>query len=373
MKAASFLPPGRSSRLFRAITGIVAGFALHHETVHSQQPPANPPGMVTMNLKLGIADIESVKRALPDLLSPGAPQPQVLEQIRMLRLTDKPENIEAVRKLIEALSVPASNVRLTVTSKNVGGLSSRAVGIHGSDTFTNPRGTGTVIVNPSAGSTPGVIRQPTLNGQPIRQSGGRIVLPGGGAEIGSANQLGSSDSLVSQSLLVRSGGTGILEVVREVPMVDFFTRLRVTDYLPLVVRGPNRQVITLLPGGTFEVPEFRWEKAGSELLVRPIVHGDLITVKVVPRISAIVMANPQAFQERRINSYLTGADQYVEYTSLATEVTIANGATLTIGSFGNAPAEFNRNFWGFGSRSSTTAGTITLKATIVPPARQPAQ
>ena len=156
-------------------------------------------------------------------------------------------------------------------------------------------------------------------------------------------------------------------------MVDYFTRLRVTDYLPLVIRGPNRQVVTLVPGGTFEVPEFRWEKAGSELLVKPIVHGDLITVTVVPRISAIVIANPQKFQERRINSYLTGADQYVEYTSLATQVTIANGATLTIGSFGSAPAEFNRNFWGYGSQSSSTSGTITLKATIVPPARPPGQ
>ena len=370
MKAAMILPPG-TAFLFATVVFFLGSFC--PARTQDTNPAPIPPGMVTMNLKLGIADLESVKQALPDLLSPDAPDPQILEQIRMLRITDRPENIEAVRKLIEALSVPVPNVRLTVTSKSVGGSTAQGFGVRGGGTFNTPRGTGGVIVNPPPGATPGVIRQPTINGRPLTNSGGRIVLPGGGVEIGGTHQVSGSDALVSQSLLVRSGGTGVLEVVREVPMVDFFTRLNVTSYLPVVIRGPNRQVVTLLPGGTFEVPEFRWEKAGSELMVKPIVHGNLITVTVVPRISAVVIANPQAFRERRINSYLTGADQYVEYSGLATEVTIANGATLTIGGFSKAAPEFNRNFWGYGNRQSATAGTITLKATIEPPAKPPGQ
>ncbi|MCB1232560.1 MAG: hypothetical protein KDN19_20095 [Verrucomicrobiae bacterium] len=324
-----------------------------------------PPGMVTMNLKLGVADLGLVQESLPDMLSPNG-DAQMLEQIRMLRITDKPENIEAVRKLIEALNAPVPNVRLVVTSRTVGGSQNN-------DLFVRPSGrSGGVVLNPGINQTPGVIRQPTINGRPVQNSGGRIVLPKGGVEIGGNSQVGSRDSLVSQSILVRSGGTGVLEVVREVPMVDFFTRLNLTSYLPLVIRGPNRQVVTLVPGGTFEMPEFRWEKAGSELLVKPVVEGNLVNVTVVPRISAIVIANPQALRDRTINSYLTGADQYVEYTSLSTTVTIANGATLTIGGFTKADAGFNRNFWGYGSGSSSSAGSITLKAVIEPPAPPPA-
>ncbi|MGB3121239.1 MAG: hypothetical protein WBE58_20620 [Verrucomicrobiales bacterium] len=123
-------------------------------------------------------------------------------------------------------------------------------------------------------------------------------------------------------------------------------------------------IATLVPGGTFDAPVFRWERAGAELMVRPIAQGDLITVEVVPRISAIVIANPQAFRDRGINTHLTGADQYVEFTSLKTTVTIANGATLTIGSFDKADGEFNRHFWGYGNRTSGGAGSITLKVTL---------
>lgn len=371
MKAALFSRQRTTGKFLVCLAGLLV-FSSAGALAQQQPPPVpTPPGMITLNLELGIADLESIKQALPDILSPDAPDPQILEAIRMIRITDKPENIEAVRKLIEALSVPVPNVRLTITSKSVGGTSARTFEVGGKAVFPTSRGAGAVIVNPPGGTTPGVIRQPTVNGQPIRSSGGRIVLPKGGVDIGGSVQQSGSDSLVSQSLLVRSGGTGILEVVREVPMVDYFTRLNVNSYLPVVIRGPNRQVVTLLPGGTFEVPEFRWEKAGSELMVKPIVHGNLITVRVVPRISAIVIANPQALRQRPINTYLTGVDQYVEFTALATEVTVADGATLTIGGFSQAPADFNRNFWGYGGQSSATAGSITLKATIVPPAPRP--
>ncbi|MCB1090416.1 MAG: hypothetical protein KDL87_02715 [Verrucomicrobiae bacterium] len=329
----------------------------------SQEAPA-PPGMVTVNLKLGIADVESVKETLPDLLSKEG-QFQVLDRIRIIRITDKPENIEAVRKIIEALSVPAPNVRIEVTAMRVGQSTFSGAQVSG----RLPVPGGAVIVNPPPGQTPGVIRQPTVNSRPVPGpvigGGGRIILPQGGIEVGGNVRQTGSDSMVKQSILVRSGGTGILEVVKEVPMIDYFTRFNVMSYLPLVIRGPNnQQVITLVPGGTFDVPEFRWERAGAELMVKPVAQGDVITVEVTPRISAIVIRNPQAFRGRTLNSHLTGADQYVEFTSLTTTVTIANGATLTIGSFDKADGEFNRTFWGYRQGSSASAGSITLKATI---------
>lgn len=327
--------------------------------------PPVPPGMVTMNLKLGIADIESVRETLPDLLSKDS-RYEILEKIRVLRVTDRPENIEAVRQIIAALSVPVPNVRLEVTTRTVG--TSGFAGGNVSGAVPLPGG-GVIIANPPPGQTPGVIRRQTIDGRPVPGpaigGGGRIILPRGGVEIGGNVQQGGNDSLVRQSILVRSGGTGILEVVREVPMVDYFTRLNVMSYLPLVIRGPNNQdIITLVPGGTFEVPEFRWERAGAELMVKPVAQGDLITVEVIPRISAIVIRNPGAFRDRAMNTHLTGVDQYVEFTSLRTTVTIANGATLTIGSFDKAEAEFNRHFWGYSQGSKDTAGSITLKATI---------
>ena len=70
-------------------------FILAFHTIRAQD--AAPTGMVTMNLKLGIADLASVEETLPDLLSPEA-QYLVLEKLRILRITDRPENIEAVRK-----------------------------------------------------------------------------------------------------------------------------------------------------------------------------------------------------------------------------------------------------------------------------------
>jgi hypothetical protein len=345
--------------------------SLGGSAVSQETPPAAPvpPGMVTMNLKLGPADLDSLRETLPDILSKDA-QFQILDKIRLIRITDRPENIEAVRQIIAALSVPVPNVRLEVTTRSVGTSGFSGAGVSGR--VPGPGGA-VIIANPPPGQTPGVIRQQTINGRPVTGpgpgigggGGGRIVLPRGGVEIGGNVQQGGNDSLVRQSILVRSGGTGILEVVREVPMVDYFTRLNVMSYLPLVIRGPNnQQIITLVPGGTFEVPEFRWERAGAELMVRPVAQGDLITVEVTPRISAIVIANPQAFRDRTLNTHLTGADQYVEFTSLSTTVTIANGATLTIGSFDKAEAEFNRHFWGYGQGSNVTAGSITLKATI---------
>lgn len=386
MKAARFSPPriGLCLTVF-LLAGLLAGLAAAQ---NPNQPPVSPvateagtpaktevpsAGMVREVVKLGFADIATLKQMLPDITSKEG-KCIFLEISREIRITDTPRNIAAVREVVKALSVPPKNVKIEVTAISIG--TNRTVGGAVRGTVVTPannrvRG-GVITNNPQPFNTPGVIRQPTVNGRPVRgpvqTNSGRIIMPSGGLEIGvgAVDQRGSSSSLNQQFILVRSGGTGTLEVVREVPLVDFFTRYFAGGNAvgPFVLRGPGNVAQLFAPGGTFEVPEFRWEKAGAQLLVRPTVHGNLITVEVVPQISAIVTANPQKVRDRRINSFLTGADQYVQYTRLKTTVTVANGATVTIGGFTGATAEFNRHFFGFGRSSGGTSGSITLKATI---------
>jgi hypothetical protein len=310
---------------------------------------------------------------LPDITSKDG-KCIFLEISRELRITDTPQNIAAVREVVKVLSVPPKNVKIEVTAMSIG--TSRTVGgvVQGRviSPATNRVQGGFITNNPQPFNTPGVIRQPTVNGRPVRgpiqTNSGRIIMPSGEVDIGigGVSQRGENSSLNQQFIMVRSGGTGTLEVVREVPLVDYFTRYFAGGNAvgPFVLRGPGNFVQLIAPGGTFEVPEFRWEKAGAQLLVRPTIYGNLITVELVPQISAIVTANPQKVRDRQLNTYLTGADQYVQYTRLKTTVTVANGATVMIGGFTDAPADFNRHFFGFGNSTGGSTGSITLKATI---------
>ena len=333
----------------------------------SQQSGAVPPGMVVRDLPLGYANLTSLNEVLPDLLSKNGKH-IILKPAGIIRITDTPENIESVRGILKALSVPPSNVRIVVTGRSIGGT--RTTGTQISGRYGRVQGGTGFITNLPPRQTPGVIRQPTINGRPVtgpvQSSGGRIMMPRGGFQVNRVNQLGSNSSLNQQSLLVQSGAEAYLEVVKEVPMVDYFTRYLVGSAVPYVIVGPNGVARTFLPGGTFEVPEIRWEKAGSRLMVRPVVQGNLITVEVIPQITSIHIVNPQKFRDRRINTYLTGADQYVSFTGLKTTVTVADGATVTIGGFSQAPPEFNRYFYGFGRSTSGGAGSFTLRATIEP-------
>jgi len=380
MTGAPSLPP----RILAGMAAILVVILFAATTRAQNQPPSvpavgtsgnikagSPTGdMVREVIKLGYASTESLRQSLPDLTSPNA-RYVILEVSRELRITDTPANIAAVREVVKALNVPAQNVKIEVTARSIGvnqvvGGAFRGTAV----TPANNRVQGGAIINPPTG-TPGVVRQPTVNGRPVgpvRTNPGRIIMPQGGVDVGvgGVNQRGTSSTLNQQFILVKSGGVGTLEVVREVPLVNYFTRYFAggTAVAPFIIRGPGNQVQVIAPGGTFEVPEFRWEKAGAQLLVKPTVHGNLITVEVVPQISAIVTANPQKLRDRGLNTFLTGADQYVQYTRLKTTVTVANGATVTIGGFSEAPAEFNRHFFGFGRSTSSSVGSITLRATI---------
>ncbi len=316
------------------------------ETPPDATAPAAPTDrLVTRNLALGDADLAQVEEMLGQTLSPQGSY-KVLKVTRALLITDTPENIEAVRSLLTVLSQPAPNVRIEVVSRSVDNETLRGGSVSGKAVFDLPGGNRGVVKN-----TPGVIRMtpsgpsyPPGTRRPPGSSGFNISGPGGAVDVDLINQKRTTSNLASQFLLVRSGGTAVLEVVQEIPMVDYFLLYGVES--------------------GFIAPEVRWEKAGTQLLVKPIVSGDLITLEVTPRISAVVIANPKVFRERPINRPLTGREQYVSYTQLTTSVTVRNGATVTIGGFSSASDEFNRHFFGGGASSLSSTGSITLKASL---------
>jgi hypothetical protein len=322
--------------------------------------------MVQSDLPLGHANLTQLKELLPDLLSKDAKY-VILSSKRILRVTDYAGNVDALRSFLKVLDSPPTNVRIEVTHRSMNQNSTPAGRVSGQ--FTSPINN-RIITNARPNNTPGVIRRVTTPGVntriPVRGTNqGRIILPNkGSVDIDLLNQRGSSDRLDRIFTLVRSGGEGVIEVVRDVPMVDYFTRYIIGNVANFNIRGPGTINGQFLAGGTFEVPEFRWEKVGSQLIVRPIVQGNLITIEVMPRFAAIVIANPQKLAERKLNDFLTGEDQYVTLTSLKTTVTVQSGQTVTIGSFPAATTEFNRNFWGGRGSTAAGGGSITLKATI---------
>ena len=345
---------------------VTPGNASEPSTKPAQTPPIPKKGMIQADLSLGYVDLSQLRNLLPDLLSKEA-RYVILNNKRIVRITDYPGNIEALRGFLKAMDVPPINVRIEVTNRamNQGQTSVARVG---GQIVTPINNRSLTSIQPR--NTPGVIRRVTTPGSNSRlpvqtTSQGRIILPNKGSiDVNMLNQKGSSDRLDRIFTLVRNGGEGVIEVVKEVPMVDYFTRYIMGNVANFNVLGPGTINGQFLAGGTFEVPEFRWEKVGSQLVVRPVVQGNLITIEVTPRFAAIVIANPQKLAERRLNDFLTGEDQYVTLTSLKTTVTVQSGQTVTIGGFPAATTEFNRNFWG-GSRSSASGGgSITLKATI---------
>ncbi|NOY00520.1 MAG: hypothetical protein GXP30_12405 [Verrucomicrobia bacterium] len=354
--------------LFAFLTILGLTLFLPGGPANAANPPAAAPrkNMVQVDLPLGHANATQLKALLPDLLSKDA-RYIILNSKRIVRITDYPDNIEALRGFLKAMDVAPTNVRIEIThrSMNQGQSNSARLGGQVITPFNNR-----TFINGQAGNTPGVIRRVTTPGTnnrlPIRTTNqGRIILPNrGSVNVDLLKQRGTSDRLDRMFTLVRSGKESVIEVVRDVPMVDFFTRYIVGNVANFNVRGPGTINGQFVAGGTFELPEFRWEKVGSQLVVRPIVQGNLITIEITPRFAAVVIANPQKLTERRLNDFLTGEDQYVTLTSMKTTVTVQSGQAITIGSFPAATAEFNRYFRGGSLSSGSGGGSITLKATI---------
>tara|TARA_R110002096_G_scaffold67332_10_gene163387 strand:- start:7074 stop:8153 length:1080 start_codon:yes stop_codon:yes gene_type:complete len=330
-----------------------------------------PSGMVRRDFSLGMADLTLVEQLCQETLSPGGKY-HVFKTQRKIRVIDKPEHVETIRQMLPHISQAAPNVKIEFTSRTVD--NSRLAG--GQVRGVIRGGNGRIAVQGQNPGTPGVFersigggdrgdisRQVTPGGVTVFDSGGR-----GAIEIDLINQTNRGAGLNSQFILVRAGRDGFIETAREIPMIDYFTRF-IADgsfggVLGIDPRLVGNNLLFPLGGGRFEVPEIRWEKAGSRLLVRPTIEGDLIHLEIMPQISAVVIVDPEALRRRGLNDYLTGREQYVTYTKLNTSVTVRNGQSVQIGGFQKATPEFNRFFFGGTQSGGVSSGNFTVRATI---------
>jgi type II secretory pathway component GspD/PulD (secretin) len=118
--------------------------------------------------------------------------------------------------------------------------------------------------------------------------------PGVDVNINSGTQTRSR--VQSQFLVVQSGGAASLNVVREVPVVDYFYGYA----------GRH---------GLWEERQLRWERVGTQLVVEPVWKNGLIEVTVLPRITA----------------WSQGREYGLDVRELATRVTVAEGRRVHLG------------------------------------------
>ncbi len=135
----------------------------------------------------------------------------------------------------------------------------------------------------------------------------------------------------SQFLVVQSGGSASLNVVREVPVVDYFYRYA----------GRH---------GLWEQLELRWERVGTQLVVEPVWRNGQIEVTVLPRITA----------------WAEGRQYGLDVRELATRVTVAEGRQVHLGGFQGADESFHRNFFGVGESRRQSSGGFTIRASRAP-------
>lgn len=286
-----------------------------------------PEGMERRDFPLGRADLETVEALCKETIGEGGKY-HILRSVRVLRVIAPPGQVETVRQMLAHLTAPPPNVKIEFIARSV--------------------------------------REETTRGFDF---GTRGPIPRGGAiEIDVLNQRTQGAGLNTQFILVQSGKEGFIEIARDVPMIDYFTRY-VADGLYGAVLGASPFVtgnpeLIILATGHFEVPQIRWEKEGTRMLVLPVVEGDLIHLTVMPQISAITIVDPEVFRQRRLNTYLTGRQQFVTYTHLATTITVKSGQEVNVGGFDKAEPEFNRYFFGAGKHQTSAAGTFTVRATI---------
>lgn len=313
-----------------------------------------PPGMVSRDFPLGVADLNLVEQLCRDTLANGGKY-FMYPATRKVRVIGRPEEVETIRQMLPHLNQPAANVKVEFRSRTVSDDSLRGLQVSGGG-----RGRiGNVVIDG------GIPRSPGMGAPGVTLSSPRGA---GAIDIDLLHQSRGGSNLSSQFILVQSGREGFIEVARDVPMIDYFTRFvvdgsygAVLGIIPSVTGNPD---LLILRGGHFEVPQIRWEKAGARLLVQPVVEGSLVHVSIMPQISAVKIVDPEVFRSRSMNTFLTGREQYVTYTQLSTSVTVQSGQEVTIGGFEKADPEFNRFFFGGMTGSSSSAGSFTIRATI---------
>jgi len=135
-----------------------------------------------------------------------------------------------------------------------------------------------------------------------------------------------------QTLVVRNGGTARLKVGEEVPFYEWLM-----DY-----SFANQYI----------EQRFEMREVGASLLVEPTLIGDgpLIQVKLIPEMSGLV----------------NGQVNRIRYKQVATDVTVRDGGTITIGGLAKNK-EFYEKFLAGAERGGFSSGlNITLSARIMP-------
>lgn len=318
-----------------------------------------PEGMVSRDFPLGMADLAVVEELCQSTLTGGGKY-HVFRASRNLRVIGIPGEVETIRQMLPHLTKPAPNVKIEFIARSMNNESLKGVQVTG-----GVRGrVGDVVIGGNLPGTPGVVHR-NMGGGPVIVQPGRGV---GAIDIDVINQRSGGSSLNSQFILVQSGREGFIEIARDVPMIDYFTRYvadgmygAVLGISPMVGGNPN---LIILATGHFEVPQIRWEKEGTRMVVQPVVEGNLIHLTVMPQISAVTIVDPEVFRQRGMNTYLTGREQYVTYMNLATTVTVQSGQEVTIGGFDKAEPQFSRYFFGATESTSNSHGTFTVRATI---------
>jgi type II secretory pathway component GspD/PulD (secretin) len=149
------------------------------------------------------------------------------------------------------------------------------------------------------------------------------------------NQQTTSSSLSEQNLMVMSGRNGTLRVGERIPYAEYFIQY-----------GMHHGYIDT---------QIQWQDVGASLLIEPTVIGDgpMVHVRLIPEISANLNGHPQRIQ----------------YASAATEVTVEDGQTLSLGGLNKDEEFYSRFLLGFSKGGESRQLDILLTPEILTPGK----
>lgn len=267
--------------------------------IFSLQINAEETTKITRSYSVAAEEIQSVKTALEGVISSQG-KIIVVEKNAQIIVQDLPTQFGMIDEVVQAFNTPKPNVRIEIISTSFGKQSRQTLDVQGRTRI--------------GGVTIGNREQNGIN-------------------VDFGNNSGTNDSLNSQFLVVRSGGSAAIDVGKDIPFVDYFW-----SYAQGLGLLSNIQV--------------RWDKIGSQLAIRPKVFGNQIQVEVIPQI-------------RKLSSDFFEPEGVISFQTLQTTVTIADGGSIDIGGIAQADSEFQKRFFGFDRNQSAENTKITLKGSIL--------
>jgi general secretion pathway protein D len=274
--------------------------------------------------RLGEADPAEVEAVVRSMVPEGTkiiPMPNTGK----LYVEGEPALLDRIEEVVRAMDVPRANVRIDVKFAENGVVDSSGLGVQARVDVPPVR----IRTGPS-GST----------------GSGATVRRGDSVVINAHNTRTTTQSNSGMFLVARSGTPASLTVAREVPFPEYFIHYVVRNGLWTGAVGITR-------------PE--WKSIGTRLSFIPEVRGDLITVTILPEITAL----------ESVSSPGSGGGwrpTVIQVRSLSTQVTVRNGAEITLGGLNGADEEFHRNFFSSVDRTGTVGSSqFTLRASVLAP------